>query len=89
MPGAAVDTDLADDRENQVFCRDAGRQRSLDVHGKRLWLALQQALRRQDMPDLRRADAESQRTESAVGAGVTVATDDRLARLRSPKLRAR
>ncbi len=86
MSGAAVDPDLADDRENQVFGRDARRQLALDIHGQRLWLALQQALRCQDMSDLRRPDTESQRTERAVGTGVTVATDDRLARLRSPKL---
>ncbi len=50
--------------------------------------ALQQALRREHVADLARADAEGQRTEGAVRAGVAVAADDRRARVRESQLRA-
>ena len=39
------------------------------------------------MRDLGSADAEGQRTERTVGAGVAIATDDRHARLGQPLLR--
>ena len=48
---------------------------------------LQQALRRQHVRHLAGADAERQRAERAVGAGVAVAADDRHARLGQPQLR--
>src|SRR2546430_17102352 len=51
-------------------------------------LALQQALRREHVADLGGADAEGQRPEGAVRAGVAVAAHDGLARLREAQLRA-
>src|SRR5205823_7892664 len=56
----------------------------VDREGARL--ALQQALCCEDVADLGRADAEGQRTEGAVGAGVTVSADNGLARLREAQL---
>ena len=52
----------------------------------RLRLALRQALRRQHVLDLGRADAEGKRTEGPVGRGVAVAADDRHAGLRQAEL---
>ena len=45
-------------------------------------------LRRQHVRHLAGADAERQRAERAVGAGVAVAADDHHPRLRQPQLRA-
>ena len=47
-------------------------------------LPLQQALRGEHVADLGGADAEGQRAEGAVGAGVAVAADDGLAGLGEP-----
>ena len=47
---------------------------------------LPERLRRQDVLDLAGADAEGQRPEGAVGAGVAVAADDRRARQRQAQL---
>ncbi len=88
VAGAAVHADAADDREHQVLRRHAGREPVRDLDGQRLRLALQQALRRQHVPDLRRADAEGEGAEGAVRARVAVAADDRLARLRGAELGA-
>ncbi len=85
---AARDADLADDGENQVLRRDARGQPSAHVDGERARLALQQALGRENVADLRRADAERERAERAMRARVTVPADDGLARLRDPELRA-
>ncbi len=62
-------------------------QHAGQVDRERLGLALQQALRREHVSDLGRADAESQRAESAVGARVRIAADDCLAGLSRPELR--
>ena len=47
-----------------------------------------EALRREHVLDLGRADAEGERAEGAVRRGVAVAADDRQARLREAELRA-
>ena len=54
-----------------------------------LGLRLQQALRGQHVADLGGADAEGQCAEGAVRAGVAVAADDGLARLRERRAPAR
>ena len=59
---------------------------AVDVDRQRLRLALQQALRREHVADLRRADAEGEGAERAVRARVRVAADDRRARLRRAEL---
>ncbi len=88
MTGAAVDPEPADDREHEVLRPDAGLQAALDEDLETAWLALQQALRREHVTDLGRADAEGERAEGAVRARVAVAADDRHARLRAAELRA-
>ena len=50
-------------------------------------LALQDALGREDMAHLGGADAEGQRPESPVGAGVAVAADNRAPRTRQSQFR--
>ena len=61
------------------------RPRSGPASSAALWT---QALGRQHVLDLARADAEGERTEGAVRRGVGVAADDRHARLRDAELRA-
>ena len=53
-----------------------GPRRPVDVDRHRARPALQQALRREHVPDLGGPDAEGERAECAVGAGVAVAADD-------------
>ena len=79
-PVPPVDADLADDGEDQVLGGHARRERALDVDGERLRLPLQQALRGEHVTDLGGADAEGERAEGAVGAGMAVAADDRSCR---------
>ncbi len=88
MAGAARDADLADDRENQVLGGDRRLQPAVHVDGERPRATLQQALRREHVADLGRADAEGEGTECTVRAGVAVAADDGLARLRRAQLRS-
>ena len=88
MAGAAVDADAADDREHQVLGSDARAEAAGHVDRHRARPALQQALRREHVPDLGGPDAEGERAECAVGAGVTVAADDGASRLGEAELRA-
>jgi hypothetical protein len=68
--------------QDQVLRGDAGTQLAAYVDRERFRLALQQALRRQHVADLGRADAECERAECAVRRRVAVAADDRHAGLR-------
>src|SRR5690606_4867136 len=86
-PGAAADADRADDFQNEVLRRHARRPVALELHGQRLRPALQQALRREHMADLGRADAEGEGAERPVRAGMRVPADDRLAGLSRAELR--
>ena len=65
-----------------------GLQRPLDGDGQGLWPLLQQALGGEHVRDFAGADAEGERPESAVRAGVAVAADDGRARLGQAQLRA-
>ena len=76
MPGAAGGADGADEFEDHVLGRDVGREAPGEVHPERLRALLREALGRQDVLDLRGADAEGQRPEGAVGGGVRIAADD-------------
>ena len=79
----------ADDREDQVLGGDAAaRSAPSTLIAKVFGSPLQQALGREHMSDLGGADAEGERAEGAMGAGVAVAADDGLARLRQAELRA-
>ena len=66
MSGGTVGTDAADDVENDVFRGDAKGEIAFNVDAKSLRLALRQGLGGHDVLDLAGADAEGQRTESAV-----------------------
>src|SRR5690606_31416065 len=83
---AAGDADRADDPQDQVLGRHAGAGAPGELDRERLRLALQQALRGEDVADLRRADAEGEGAECAVRARMRVAADDRLAGLRRAEL---
>ena len=80
MAGAAGHAHLADDGENQILGGNPRWQSSFHVDGERFGFALQQALGRQHVADFRAADAEGERAERPVGAGVAVAAHDGHAR---------
>ena len=86
VTGSAVDADASDDRERQVFGGDARTEAAGNVDRHRPRPALQQALRREHVPDLGGPDAEGERAERTVGARVAVAADDGASRLGNPEL---
>ena len=71
---------MADQGEDHILGGDAKRQLALELHPHRFRPALDQRLRRQHMRQLAGADAEGQRTQPTMGAGMAVATDDQAAR---------
>jgi hypothetical protein len=77
---------VRDQGQHEVLGGDALRQAAVDRDGHRLRLVLHQGLGREDVLDLRRTDAEGDRTERAVRAGVAVTADDRHAGLRQAEL---
>ena len=85
---AAAGADLRDDGEDEVLGGDAVGQRAVDLDRHRLRALQRQRLGGEDVLDLARADAERERAERAVRAGVAVAADDRHARLGEAELRA-
>jgi len=88
VSGAAGHADPADDVQNEVLGRHAGPQLALDIDGKGLRLALQQALRGKTRGRLGGADTEGECAECAVRAGMTIAADDGHAGLRAAQFRA-
>ena len=88
MAGHAADADLADRAEDQVLGGHAEAELALVADAHRARLVLDQALRREHVLDLARADAERERAERAVRGGVRVAADDRHARLGDAQLGA-
>src|SRR5665213_3506490 len=87
MASTAGNPDPADDRQDQVLCRDRAAQCALDVERKGLRPPLQQALGREHVSDFGRTDAEGEGAEGPVRTGVAVAADQSLAGLREPELR--
>ena len=85
-PDAALDAEAADDREDQILRKDAAGQRPVDLDATYFQRIEGQALRREHVAHLRRADAEGNRAEGAVGRGVAVAARDRHPRLRQSQL---
>ena len=85
---AAAGAGVRDQREHEVLGGDARGQAAVDGDGHRLGLGLHQRLGGEHVLDLRGADAERDRAERAVGAGVAVAADDRHAGLGQAELRA-
>jgi hypothetical protein len=84
---AAAGPDAVEDTEHEVLGGHVGGQITLDRDGHRLGPLLRQRLRREDVLDLARADAEGQSAEGAVGRGVGVAAHDHHPRLRETHLR--
>ena len=82
----AADADAADDAQDDVLGGDAQRQLAVDAHLHRFRLALRHGLGGQHVLDLAGADAEGQRAERAMRAGVTVAAHDGHARLGQAQL---
>ena len=85
---AAAGAGVGDQGEHEVLGGDAVGQAAVDGHRHRLGPGLHQRLGGEDVLDLRRADAERDRAERAVGARVAVAADDRHPRLGEAELRA-
>ena len=84
-------------RDNGLPSSDKGREGeqiarlkalAIDADLERFWFILRQRLRRHDMFDFTRADAERECAERAVRRGVAVAADDRHAGLREALFRA-
>ncbi|MNZ98668.1 hypothetical protein D3C78_1179620 [compost metagenome] len=71
----ALGADAADDQQDQVLGRGAQRQPAVDADAHVLRQPVDQGLRGQHVLDFRRAYAEAQGTERAVGRGVAVAAD--------------
>ena len=88
MPGAARNTDLADDCENQIFGRNSRRHQAIDLDCESLGFFLQQTLRSEHVADLGGTYAEGERAESAMRGGVAVAADDGFTGLRHTELRS-
>ena len=86
MPPATPEP--ADRAEDHVLRRHARRQVAVEANAHRARPALRQALRREHVLDLGRADADRERAERAVRRRVAVAADDRHPRLRQAELRA-
>ena len=84
---AAAGAGVRDEGEHEVLGGDARGEAAVDRDGHRLRLVLHQGLGREHVLDLRRTDAEGDRTEGAVRAGVAVTADDRHARLGETELR--
>ena len=79
IAGAAGGADVADQGKDQILGGDAERQLALELDAHGFGPALDQRLRRQHMRQFARADAERQRAEPAMGAGMAVAADDQAA----------
>ena len=67
---------MADQRQDQVLGGDARGHLAFELHPHGFRPALDQRLRRQHMGQLARSDAEGQRAQPAMGAGMAVAADD-------------
>ena len=87
MPVAAGDADFSDQRENQVLGRNSFRPFAVEAHQRRLRFRLREALRRQHVLDLARADAESQSAERAVRRSMAVPAHDGQSGLRNAEFR--
>ena len=85
---AAGGADLADEMQDHVLGRDAGRALAVEGHAHALGLGLHQRLRRQHMDHLGGADAEGDGAHAAMGAGVAVAAHQQGARQGDALLRS-
>ena len=84
----AVDPEAADDAQDHVLGVDATAQAAVDLDAADFWLLDRHTPGGEHIAHLRGANAEGDRSEGAVGAGVAVATGDGHARLGEAQLRA-
>src|SRR2546430_10353461 len=84
-PGSAYVTDQV---QNQVLWTGSGRRHSRECDTHRFGALLHQGLCRRDVDQLRRTNSEGDRTKTAMGTGVAVATNDHGPRKADPKLRS-
>ena len=84
----AVGSDVADDAQRNIFRRHCRAELAVHRDAEGFGARLRQALGGQNVLHFRSADAEGQRAESAMGAGVAVAANDGHARLGNAELRA-
>src|SRR5206468_869679 len=87
ISGRAVRADLADDGEDHIFGRDAVTEFAVDANLQRLRARLRQALRGEYVFHFAGPDAEGERAERAVRAGVAIAADDGETGLREAEFR--
>ena len=87
-PDAALHAERPDDGEDDVLGVHARRERAADGDAPHLQRVHGEALRRQDVADLRGADAEGHGAERPVRGGVAVAAGDGHPRLGEAELRA-
>ena len=80
--------DIADQVQDHVLGRHTLLDPALEMHAEALGLALHHGLGGERMHQLRGADAKSERTHAAMGAGVAVAADQRRAGQGERQLRA-
>ena len=77
---------MTDQSEDEVLGRDADGQPAFEPHAHGFGPPLDQRLRREHMGQLAGADAERQRAQPAMGAGMAVAADDQAAGKAEAKL---
>ncbi len=87
MAGATAGPDARDDPEDDVLRAHVRRRLTLDRHGHGPRTLARDRLRREDVLDVARPDAERDRAQGAVGRRVAVAAHDEHARLAEPELR--
>ena len=80
MAGPARRANLANDRQDQILCRNTSGQCAIDCDTHILCRVLLQRLGRQNMLNFRRSNTKRQRAKRAMGRGVTVAANNRHAR---------
>ncbi len=76
MANATTRADLTNDRQDHIFCSDAGRERAFDCDAHPLWSGLRKCLCSEYVFDFACADAKCKCTECTVSRGVAVAADD-------------
>ena len=87
MARGAIGADLGDDRKREVLGGEAVAEPAVGDDPHAPWLLLPEGLRRQHMGNFGRTDSKGERTEGAMGRGVTVTADDQEARQGQPQFR--
>ena len=88
MGSGAAGADASDEGKDQVLGGHPRRRCPLELQCEGLRAALQEALRRQHVAHLARADPEGESAQRTVGAGVAVPADDGQAGAGEPELGA-